>query len=261
MMATLARISLCAALLVLASSAASAQEWGTLTGRFVYDGKPPVLKDIPPTKDQQVCDKHKIPDERLVVDKDGGLANVVVTLATKGVQVAPSYSSAGEKPVELDNKNCRFEPHIAIVTTKQKMALRNSDPIGHNSNVAPLANPGINPILPVGGDPIPFELKAEEGLPVQVSCNIHPWMKAYIVVRSNPYAAVSDSTGKFTIKDLPAGKPLEFDLWQESAGRLKNTAVGSAGKTSARGRVKLTLKPGENNLGDIKVSPSLFKLN
>ena len=51
---------------------------------------------------------------------------------------------------------------------------------------------------------------------MKVGCNIHPWMGAYIVARKDPYAAVSDKDGKFEIKDLPAGKELEFRLWQEN---------------------------------------------
>jgi hypothetical protein len=145
------------------------------------------------------------------------------------------------------------------VLTGQDLELHNSDPIGHNSKIDPLQNPGINPILPAGGDPIMHKFTAEEGLPIKIGCNIHPWMGGYLVVRKDPYAAVSDATGKFTIKELPAGKELEFALWQEDSGYLKN-AASKAAKADARGRFKIKLKPGENDLGDIKVSRSIFKV-
>jgi plastocyanin len=237
---------------------ASAEEWATLTGRFVIDGKPPAPVTIEATKDQQVCGKHKLFDEGLLVDKDGGIANVVIMLKTKGVPVAPSYESSATDKVVLDNKNCRFEPHISVVRTSQTLELKNSDPIGHNSKIDPLTNPGINPILPAGGDPVLHKFASEEGVPVKVGCNIHPWMGGYLVVRKDPYAAVSDSSGKFTIKDLPAGKELEFALWEEHPGYLKG-ATFKGGKADTKGRFKIKLKPGENNLGDIKVSGSLFK--
>jgi hypothetical protein len=260
-MHTLARICASLALLTILAAGASAAEWGTLTGRIVYDGKPPVLKDITPTKDVEHCGKHKIPDETLVVGKDGGLANAVVMLRTKNVDVAPSYTSAGQGTVVLDNKNCRFEPHVAVALVGQEVALKNSDPVGHNSKISPLqtVNVGINPILPVGGDPVKYKFATEEGLPVQVGCSIHPWMSAWIVARKDPYAAITDADGKFTIKDLPAGKDLEFGLWQENSGYLKN-ATYKGGKADARGRFKIKLKPGANDLGDIKVSASIFKV-
>jgi hypothetical protein len=252
------RLTVAVVLLSLSSSTWAA-DWGTLSGRFVLDGKAPTLKPIEATKDQEVCSKHVIPNEQLVVDKDGGIANVVVMLKTKNPEVAPSYADAAKDKVVVDNKGCRFEPHIALVLTSQQLELHNSDPIGHNSKIDPLSNPGINPILPAGGDPIMHKFSAEEGLPIKIGCNIHPWMGGYLVVRKDPYAAVSDTNGKFTIKDLPAGKELEFALWQEDSGYLKN-ATGKGVKADTRGRVKIKIKPGENDLGDIKVSPSIFKV-
>jgi len=259
-MLTITRISASMAIALLFVSAASAAEWGTLTGRIVYDGKPPESKTITPTKDLETCSKHKIPNEELQVDKDGGIANAVIMLRTKNVPVAPSYAATASDKVPLTNKNCRFEPHVQVIRTSQDLALGNADPIGHNSKLDPIQekNPGINPILPVGGDPIVYKFGAEEGVPVPVTCSIHPWMKAYLVVRKDPYAAVTDSSGKFTIKDLPAGKELEFGLWQENSGYLKN-ATFKGGKADTRGRFKFKIKPGENNLGDIKVSASIFK--
>jgi plastocyanin len=251
-----ALVSLLLALLAITN--ARAAEWGTLTGRFVYDGKPPVFKPISPTKDIEVCGKQEIPDEGLVVGQDKGIANVVVMLKTKNPAVAPSYESAANEQVVLDNKNCRFQPHVAVIRTSQTLALKNSDPVGHNSKVDPLANPGVNPILPAGGDPVTHKFTAEEGLPVKVGCNIHPWMGAWIVVRKDPYAAVSGPDGKFIIKDLPAGSELEFGLWQEDSGYLKNVTY-KGGKADTRGRFKIKLKPGDNDLGDINVSPSIFK--
>lgn len=235
-------------------------EWGTLTGRIVFDGKPPEAKAISPTKDVETCGKHKIPNEDLQVDKDGGVADAVITLRTKNVAVAPSYADNEKAKIPLTNKNCRFEPHVQVVRTTQELALGNADPIGHNSKLDPVQdkNPGINPILPVGGDPIAYKFAAEEGIPVSVTCSIHPWMKAFLVVRKDPYAAVTDSAGKFTIKDLPAGKELEFGLWQEASGYLKN-ATFKGGKADVKGRFKIKIKPGDNDLGDIKVSPSVFK--
>jgi hypothetical protein len=228
----------------------------TLTGRIVYDGKAPTFKPIEATKDVEVCGKSEIPDEALVVSKDGGIANAVVMLRTKGVKAPPSASEAA-KSVVLDNKGCRFEPHVQVVLTSQNVELKNSDPIGHNSKVDPLLNPGINPILPAGGEPVVYKFTQAEALPVKVGCNIHPWMGAWLVVRSDPYAAVTDADGKFTIKDLPVGKELEFGLWQENSGYLKNAAY-KGGKANAQGRFKIKLKAGDNDLGDIKVAPSVF---
>ena len=176
------------------------------------------------------------------------------------VPVGPDYAKTASDKVELDNKNCRFEPHVALMRTTQTLVLKNSDPapVSHNTNIAPLINAGINPVLAAGGDPIEHKFDSEEGLPIKIGCNIHPWMGAWLIVRKDPYAAVSEKTGAFTIKDLPVGKELEFVLWQEKSGYLKN-ATFKGGKADTKGRFKLKLKPGDNNLGDIKISGSVFK--
>jgi hypothetical protein len=245
---------------ILTCSTARAAEWATLTGRIVYDGKVPKPIPIEPTKDQAVCSKHKLFDEGYLIDDKGGVANAVIMLKTKNVAVNPEYEKTATDKVVLDNKNCRFEPHVTVLRTSQTLVVRNSDPapVSHNTNIAPLINAAINPVLAAGGDPIEQKFEAEEGVPIKVGCNIHPWMGAYLIVRKDPYAAVTDKDGKFTLKDLPAGSELEFVLWEENPGYLKN-AKFKGGTTDAKGRFKMKLKPGATDLGDIKVPGSIFK--
>ncbi len=90
-------------------------------------------------------------------------------------------------------------------------------------------------------------------MPVKVGCSIHPWMGGWIVVRGDPYAAISDKDGHFTIADLPAGKELEFQLWQEKVGFPKEVEVDGV-KVDAKGRFKLKLEPGEDKKLTFKVS-------
>jgi hypothetical protein len=247
------------AVLLLATSAYAA-EWGTLTGRIVVDGKPPKEEPIDTAgKDPQACTKEKLVDEGLLVDAKGGLANAVIMLTTKNPMVNPDLMKNATGNVDLDNKNCRFEPHVQVILTTQTLLLKNSDPVSHNSKIDPLKTPGINPILPVGGDPVQFKFGTDEGIPVKVGCNIHTWMGGYLVVRKDPYAAVTDRTGVFALKDLPAGTELEFGLWEENPGYLKN-ATFKGGKADTKGRFKYKLKPGPNELGEIKVSGSIFRI-
>ena len=243
-------------LLTSIASVASAAEWGTLKGRFVFDGKAPTPQPVDTTKDP-MC-KMKLTDEDLLVGDKGGLANAVIMLKTKGVAVAPEYQSSAKGDVELDNKNCHFEPHVVVVRTTQTLLLKNSDPTGHNTNIQSIANDGINPVLAAGSDPLKHKFTKPEVRPVKVGCNIHTWMGAWIVVRTDPYAAVSDAHGNFEIKDLPAGKDLEFGLWHEKAGYLRNAAF-KGGPSDSKGNFKIKIKPGDNDLGDIKVSSSIFK--
>jgi len=158
--------------------------------------------------------------------------------------------------VELDNKCCHFTPHVQMLRTTQTLVVKNSDPIAHNSNLQGFTNPGANPLIPAMKD-VELTFPAEESLPITASCKIHSWMKGYVVIRSNPYMAVSDAKGNFTIKDLPAGKDLEFQLWQEKAGYLKNVSF-KKGKADSKGRFKIKLTAGDTDLGDMKVPAADF---
>src|SRR6185437_264371 len=99
----IARATLAALILGLATVSVHAAEWGTLTGKFVYDGAAPAAAPIVPNKDQDVCGKHKLVDEALLVDPNGGIANVLVYVRTKGVEVAPSYAAKAKDTIVYDN--------------------------------------------------------------------------------------------------------------------------------------------------------------
>ena len=56
--------------------------------------------------------------------------------------------------------------------------------------------------------------------PGAVICDIHPWMRAYISVLSNPFYAVTGEDGTYEIKDLPAG---DYEI-EAVHGKLKSTS-------------------------------------
>jgi len=250
---------LAVALLASLGAAARAEEWGTLTGRIVYDGTPPAPEPIVPDKDKEVCGLQKLFKEEIEVGSKGGLKDALVYLyKPNDVAVAPEYEATAKADVVVDNKGCRFQPHVSILRVGQTLVIKNSDPVAHNTKGVALKNPEFNEMIAVGSE-IRKTLDQPENLPVTIGCNIHPWMGGRVLVRPNPYAAVTDADGNFTIKDLPAGQELEFQLWQEKAGYLKGAENKQVKVDKKNGRFKLKLKPGENNLGDIVVSPSIFK--
>jgi len=237
---------------------ASADEWGTIKGRFVFGGEVPASSELKADKDVEVCGKHKLVAEELVVGANKGVANVVVFVRDKSVKVHPDLNAAKGEKVVLDNKNCRFEPHVAVVQTGQPLVLRNSDTVGHNSNVATIKNSPSNSLIPAGQE-TPITFSSEEAIPAQVTCNIHPWMKAWLVVRPNPYAAVSKEDGSFEIRNVPAGGELELQLWHEKAGYIGELTVGGKPEKIAKGRKKMKVASGDNDLGEMTLDASLFK--
>jgi len=249
-----------AAVLLLASViSADAQEWGTLKGRFVVDGKVPSPAPLNVTK-EKLCEGHDLVNESLLVGEDGSLANVAVYVYLKSGKkisaIHPDYEAAASEKVVLDNEHCRFEPHVLLLRTSQTLEIKNSDTFGHNTNFAGFKNKGFNKIVEAGNTQ-DAQLTKRETTPMPVSCNIHPWMKGHILIRDDPYMAITAEDGTFEIKNLPVGKH-EFQFWHETAGRLKSVKY-AGGKASSKGRAKIEIKPGDNDLGEIKVKASMFK--
>ena len=248
------------ATLVSASSASGAAEsataaagtgWGTLKGRFTFAGAAPQPKPLVVDKDTEVCSMGgmKLLDRSLLVDASSkGLANVVV-FARKTSRVK---NAAGETPLVFDQKNCEFLSPVFAARVGQPVDVRNSDPIGHNTNIA---GSSFNQLIPAGQGTA-YKPDAETGMPTMVTCNIHPWMKAYAVFRKDGYVAVSGADGSFTIPDLPAGETIEFQVWHERSGG-PNGAVGLDKpelKWTPKGRFQVMLEPDAvKDLGTLEI--------
>ena len=145
-----------------------------------------------------------------------------------------------------------------MMWTKQKLEVRNSDQgIGHNTNgQLLLQNPQFNETVP-SDRPLVKDLKKSEPMPTQFTCSIHPWMNAFVLIRDNPYMAVSAEDGSFEIKNIPAG-PQQFAFWHEVKSYLRNLEVGEV-KTDRKGIAKVDVPAGGTlDLGEIKVSAAIL---
>ncbi len=219
-----------------------------LKGKFVLDGDAPAATAVTDPKAASEFPGLTINYENLVVDPaTKGIANIAVYIRND-VAATPEATAAVAPKVVVDNKNGRFEPHVVGVWSgKQALVFKNSDAVSHNSN---FAFAGVNPLLtPNSEQEIP--VSGAKTLPQELSCSIHPWMKSYIVVRENPYTAVTGKDGSFSMKDLPTGTELEVQFWHEKSGYLV------AKPEWEKGRLVVTLT-GDMDLGEIKVSPELF---
>lgn len=230
--------------------------WATLRGTFRFVGSPPQPRPISVDKDPEFCGKHNLKSEEVVVAGGGYLQNAVIFLRTKA-PVHESYNASAKDTKVLDNRNCRFEPHVGVLRTSQTLIVKNSDPVAHNSNLRAPVNGDANPIIPANTE-ITQTFTKEEPQPVKVGCNIHPWMGAWIFVRANPYAAVSNAQGQFVLENVPAGKELEFQLWQEKVAGLKGTEIAGL-KVDTKGRFKIKLNPGEDKTIEIRVPEAVLR--
>jgi len=184
---------------------------GTITGTVKWTG--PKAKDlvVPVTKNPDVCDPEKRGNrelERLVIGPDGGVANAVVYL--KGITKGKAWDLPPARQ-SLDQKNCRYVPHIMLVPQNEDLKMKSSDPILHNIQMVGCAY--YNLPFPIKDKVItrPFprmgvaDLKCDAG---------HVWMNSEVLVVRHPYYAVTDEHGRFKLTNVPPGDYV-IEAWHE----------------------------------------------
>ena len=210
---------------------------GKATGHVKIDGAAPTLKplQISDEKSKGCCPPDKkmdTTDPSLVVGKDGGVANVVVMIDVPGAKV-----EAPKEPVEIDQKLCRFEPHIRVIPAGGKVVFLNSDEVSHNVHTYATKNDSFNKTVAPGSKE---ECTLAKGDKVRVKCDIHDWMSAWIFVTDTPHFAVTKEDGSFEIAGLAPGK-YKVELWHETLGKGKGEVTIKEDGTSEP--LALKMKP------------------
>ena len=202
------------------AEAAVASGFGNFKGRVVVEGALPTFPTYKPGGDA-VCGAYDHPDES-VEGTDGGLANVFVYLKKKPKVAIPKVEPT---PVVIDQVKCRFVPHTVIFQIGQPLILKNNDEVAHNAKGSPQVNDAFN--MPIGSkdrDGKPVEYKKGEPEPVRMECSIHGKMSSYHLPLDHPWGAVTDASGRFEIKGVPAGE-MEFVAWHEKLKRFATLKI------------------------------------
>jgi hypothetical protein len=160
--------------------------------------------------------------ETVVAAVDGSLANVLVDVQGKFPE-----TPAPAEPVTIDQRGCLYRPRVVGARVGQTLQIRNDDALLHNMHSLSASGNAFNVGQPKEGMVYAFRLKDEE-LMLQLKCDIHSWMTAYVGVVSHPYFAVSGTAGTFEIANVPAGT-YTVRAWQERYGRLTQTVRVGAG--------------------------------
>ena len=182
-----------------------------IVGTITFKGTPPPEHTNNLIMDDPTCGKmYSTPPTThfYVVGKDGGFADVVVSLKdADGKDITGKSTGADAPSALLDQKGCLYTPQILAIQTGQKLLVRNSDQCVHNVHCVPTAPGDVerNEAQMPGGPDLTFTFPKPEMF-LKFECDVHPWMFAWVSVFDNPYFDISDTEGKFTIKNVPPGK-------------------------------------------------------
>jgi hypothetical protein len=190
-----------------AYEAMDVKDGGTLTGVVRFTGTPPKLEPIPVNKNRDVCGEQK-PSEALIVGADGGVKGSVILV--EGV----TRGKKGTGDVIIDNTRCLFLAHVTAAGPGDRVRVRNSDAILHNTH-GKLGKPTVfNLALPNKDQMVDITKRLTKPGVVRVLCDAHPHMTAWMIVHDSPYYAVTDERGAFRIDGVPPGT-YKVTMWHE----------------------------------------------
>lgn len=188
---------------------------GSISGMVMFSGTAPEPKLI--QMDGEPSCQAEFPDgaytEEVVVNSNGSLANVFIYVKS-GLE-GLTFATPSE-PIVIDQKGCRYEPHIIGIQVNQSLLIRNSDDVLHNIHPRPVNNREFNIGQPVQGMETVKTFGTAE-IMIPVGCDVHSWMSAYVGVVDHPYFAVTGSDGTFEMANLPPGDYV-IEAWHEIYG-------------------------------------------
>jgi plastocyanin len=192
---------------------------GAVEGRVTFAGTPP-----------PAVMAEEGPQPVLYVDDSGGLRYVVVFLP----DARPDHVSTGTVAT-MQQRHFIFEPQVLAVGAGQTVRFTNDDPANHNvrsRDPNPLNRFSVSTAAgPVGSATHRF-VATPPDRPIELSCDIHSWMVAWVYVFDHRQFAVTDAGGRFRIDDIPPGH-YRLSVGQP-AGRLQRELVVdvTAGRTT-----------------------------
>jgi len=171
---------------------------GSIEGTVEFAGTPVPTDQVVKVMAEYIpyCGKT-LPAGRYLI-KDRKIKNVVVYIENIDAgRPTPAES------VTMTNLQCAFVPHVAVGFKGANFIERNDDQIPHNIHTYWGGRTMYNVDLPGEGMSITKPLK-KTGL-VEIECDNHHWMHGYLYIADNPYVAITDENGQFSLKDVPAG--------------------------------------------------------
>lgn len=199
---------------------------GSIRGKVTFEGEAPRRLKLMLVKDTDVCGRDDQYDERLIVSESSGIQNAVVYLT--GVDGGKPLSSLGSKFV-LDQRGCRYQPHVLLVPVNTRLEVLNDDGILHNLHTFCKKNRPCNMSQPKFRKKMEVTFEYPEF--IHARCDIHGWMSGWIVVVDQPYYTITDAEGNFSLSDVPPGT-YTLNCWQEKLGEQTEQVTITAGGTA-----------------------------
>ncbi len=197
------------------------QATAAIMGSVFFAGIPPEPKIWRTISSDPACQRagHDIiAAEDVLINTNGTLRNVFVHISSSFG--ALRFPLPGE-PVILDQRGCRYAPHVFGLRAGQELVILNNDSTMHNVHASPQRNRAFNAGMTRAIKKLTRSFDRPEVM-IPFNCNVHPWMSAYAGVLDHPFFAITNTEGSFRLGLLPPGA-YEITAWHERFGVLKQT--------------------------------------
>ena len=201
---------------------------GAVTGEVLLKGKKPapLAYNLALFPDPAFCGRISTGTgwrlyEHFQVSSEGALQNAIVIL--EGIDRGKPFDMPPVAAVEA--KDCMFSPSLLAVRDQQEIRFHSMDPVVHEVQMYETAPHGsaiifhrplrMNPYHSLQepqshdhrpGEPMIDTFQFTKGRRIFLAeCGQHPYMQTWGLSVTNPYYAITDEEGRFTIADIPEG--------------------------------------------------------
>lgn len=145
-----------------------------------------------------------------IQDKNGNpLTDAVVSLIPESPGAKQAATQVNAPPVNMTQTDKQFSPHIVAVQRGKSVQFPNQDSIKHQVySLSDLQQFDLT--IEAGETGIGPEMHATGA--INLGCNIHDWMQAYVYVVDSPWFSKSDSQGLVSL-DIPDNETFTWHVW------------------------------------------------
>lgn len=203
---------------------------GSITGKILLGDAIPRVKRYRISKNHDVCGTGTR-DVSIIHANGQALLDTVVYL--EDIKRGKAFLAAAKK-ITINQLGCRFTPHLAVLANGGVMEVVNSDNALHNIHAYEQDGSMIRSVLnasqPRRGNILTKTIDMNFGNALRLLCDAHDFMRGYIFVAFNPYYAVVDDQGRYSLNNVPPGT-YRIKVWHSALGQqTKTVTVDADGK-------------------------------
>jgi hypothetical protein len=200
---------------------------GRITGVVSFTGTAPGDTAIIVPADQNGCGKPLT--VQLLARSNGKVANAVVWLT----DVRQGKPLPTQRRFQLTNDDCAWDPQVQTAVAGGALNVVNYDPLAENVFATSVATGDTVAFAPFtdDGQVIPYDKLLRTPAVLEFSVESRPMSRAWVVVLDQPYFAITDAAGSFTMDSVPPGVH-HIRAWHPMLGIVDGTVTVSANGTA-----------------------------